>query len=272
MDGTGFRDGQSGDGCDMLVKCLFAFCNYRGDSVKHSPEPHRHSCTEIVYNAKGSGWMHEDERKWRYCPNQIVVYQPGPRHWAIDDPDHTGYHLCIGVSGEEASLIPTDVFEADQNLLLLFKMLENALAAPMPSTEQKSRLDLLASLVCLSLRNLDKAEGADGAPHYAQTAKQLIDTGFMEPLTIDELASRIYVSGDHLRSLFRKEYGIGPIHYLLRKRIEHAQGLLRNSDKKVNEIASICGFDDPYYFSRIFKKISGASPLAYRNADDDGDS
>jgi AraC-like DNA-binding protein len=249
----------------LLAQCLFAFYNQH-TAMARAPYPHAHACTELVFVGNVHGWMCEDDRRWRYGPNQIAVYQPGPRHWALSDADSVGYHLCIGVTGGESGLIPADVYDANQDLILLFKLIENLLALPVESATQASRLNLLASLICQSLRE-QYAAGAQATTHgYAQTAKLMIDTEFMAPLTVDDLATRIYISGDHLRYLFRKEYGVGPIHYLLRKRIEYAERLLTTTDKKVQEIARLCGFDDPAYFSRLFKHHNGSSPLQYRNS------
>lgn len=58
---------------------------------------------------------------------------------------------------------------------------------------------------------------------------------------------------------------ISPTEYRTKMRISVARSLLRNSSYRVSEIASQIGFDDPYYFSRIFKKSVGMSPRAYRN-------
>lgn len=246
------------------TQCLFAFIN-RHTRVSYKSAPHSHACTEIIYNVGESGWLHEGDRKWRYLPNQIMVYQPGTEHWAQVDPDEElGYHVCIGVGGGEAELIKSRIFNAELDLIPLFKMVEDVLKAGHGSALTRTRLDLLAELICLSLRELDQQQRPESSGSHAETAKKLIDARFMEDLTMDVLASNVYISSDHLRYLFRREYGIGPIHYLLRKRIEYAQGLLKNTSRKIHEIAALCGFDDPYYFSRIFKKISGKSPQKYR--------
>jgi YesN/AraC family two-component response regulator len=52
--------------------------------------------------------------------------------------------------------------------------------------------------------------------------------------------------------------------YLIHLRIQKACQLLDNTTLQVKEIAAVSGFDDPYYFSRIFKKVMGRSPVDYR--------
>ncbi|GEM_PF-5110589 len=68
----------------------------------------------------------------------------------------------------------------------------------------------------------------------------------------------------HLR--FRQELGTTPARYVMCQRIERARELLGNTDLPVYEIAQICGFEDPNYFSTVFKRETGMSPRAFRNA------
>ncbi len=66
-----------------------------------------------------------------------------------------------------------------------------------------------------------------------------------------------------IRSL--KQYtGMTPVQYIILIRIAKARTLLESTDYSINEIASIVGYDNPLYFSRIFKKHTGSSPANYR--------
>ena len=74
---------------------------------------------------------------------------------------------------------------------------------------------------------------------------------------------------DYLRRLFKKEVGVSPREYLLNGRMELARGIIlgglsiRYSDYTVSQLAEACGFADPLYFSRVFKKYFGVSPSEY---------
>ena len=69
-----------------------------------------------------------------------------------------------------------------------------------------------------------------------------------------------------LRRQFLKATGMRPVEFLNQKRVENAKSLLgANKNLPVKELASLCGFDDPYYFSRVFKKVTGMSPTAWKN-------
>lgn len=69
----------------------------------------------------------------------------------------------------------------------------------------------------------------------------------------------------HFRKLFRDATGLPPVEFLIRQRIDRAKILLQQSDSTVSlrQIAEQCGFSDPYYFSRQFKKLEHMSPTEY---------
>ena len=82
----------------------------------------------------------------------------------------------------------------------------------------------------------------------------------------DELASHFGYSESYMYRLFFKETGYAPMNYFLHMKIDRACQLLLHTNMKINQVALKLGFDDPYYFSRIFKKIVGTSPKDYRHS------
>lgn len=85
------------------------------------------------------------------------------------------------------------------------------------------------------------------------------------PLTIDSLAATLECSPRHLARLFRNsDIGQSPSDYLIRFRIQKASELLMQTELTLQEIAMNVGYQDGYYFSRMFKKYKGLSPIRYR--------
>lgn len=91
-----------------------------------------------------------------------------------------------------------------------------------------------------------------------------INDYFAEQIDIKQLASSIGYSADHFRVLFKKQTGISPKKYILNKRIELAKNQIIQNKISLTEIAQICGYDDYYQFSSLFKKHTGMSPIDFK--------
>lgn len=99
---------------------------------------------------------------------------------------------------------------------------------------------------------------------YFDEAVRYMTERLTESLTLSELAKQVGLSKQHLVYLFNREAGLPPIEYFLRLKVQRAGQLLDLTGLSVKEIAGAVGLSDPYYFSRIFKKIMGYSPTEYR--------
>lgn len=97
----------------------------------------------------------------------------------------------------------------------------------------------------------------------AEKAAAYISAHYREPVSMEALAVMVGVSHASLYRRFMKQYGMSPKRFLMRYRIEQACGLLLSTDMSVQEVAHAVGFDDAYYFSRVFKEIKGSSPTQF---------
>ncbi len=88
-------------------------------------------------------------------------------------------------------------------------------------------------------------------------------------ISLQELSGLAGLSENHYALLFRKQTGFSPVNYFIRLKIQNACRDLDLSDKLIYEIADGLGFSDCYYFSRVFKKVMGLSPRAYRKRRED---
>ena len=84
-------------------------------------------------------------------------------------------------------------------------------------------------------------------------------------LTTTEIATHFQYSPSHYTALFKKKTGLSPIDYFIKMKIHYACQLLCQNDLKIKEIAEKLGYDDPYYFSRLFKQVMNKSPKDYRD-------
>lgn len=86
-----------------------------------------------------------------------------------------------------------------------------------------------------------------------------------EEMSIDFLASLCGIKESYLRRLFTQAYGLSPIQYINKLRLNHAKDLLSQTSYKVTDISALSGFNNQYWFCRFFKKETGLTPTEYRN-------
>jgi AraC-like DNA-binding protein len=88
-------------------------------------------------------------------------------------------------------------------------------------------------------------------------------------ISLKELCRQYNYSVSRFSSLFKQKTGYSPIDYFIQMKMQRASQQLNFTDQSIKTIAMNMGFDDPYYFSRRFRKIMGASPKLYRESHKD---
>ena len=92
-------------------------------------------------------------------------------------------------------------------------------------------------------------------------AIEYIEENFLDnKIPVPFLAKKCEISETYLKKLFNKNFGVSPIKYIIRLKINHACDLLRSERYSVTQIAEICGYDNVYFFSRQFKNYVGTTP------------
>lgn len=134
--------------------------------------------------------------------------------------------------------------------------------------ERQMILSALGGLITALITSFSRQSGYSPAVQtvIAEIKKGVSDCAY----SAEESLRKLPLNYDYMRKLFKKEAGVTPREYLLRERMELARGIIRGgltnkySGYTVSQIAEACGFSDPLYFSRVFKKYFGVSPSEYR--------
>jgi transcriptional regulator GlxA family with amidase domain len=110
-----------------------------------------------------------------------------------------------------------------------------------------------------------KREASIGAQKIARSIyfmRQHLD----QPLQVATIAASVHVSPSHFFVLFKRWAGCSPIDYFIRLRMRRACQLLGAGSLHVKEVAAALGYEDPFYFSRVFKAVNQVAPSDYRRS------
>jgi len=232
----------------------------------------------LIYCVDGAGWYEVDGRRFDVRPNSYFILPAGRPHsyaadaaapWTIYWIHFRGtlaQHYAAGCVG------PQDVSPSDtsriSNRISLFEEIYNSLASS--PTRESIRYAMAAFQHFLaSLRYLQPFRSAAGGKRGSEggileAAVHFFEENIERHLSLDEVAEYVGFSPSHLSAVFRRRTGHGPLAYFNILKIRRACQLLDETDMRLNQISFKLGISDPYYFSRLFSKIMGVSPRAYR--------
>ncbi|UKS28167.1 response regulator [Paenibacillus sp. HWE-109] len=130
--------------------------------------------------------------------------------------------------------------------------------------ELKTQKDFISWIEKLKNTLLEVFKQTDESKRMIVKAKQFIIKYYMEDISLDSVAEHISISPNYLSTVFKKETGHNFIDYLTNARIEAAKKLLKEQKYKIYEISKMVGYENEHYFSRVFKKITGMSPIKFK--------
>lgn len=93
-----------------------------------------------------------------------------------------------------------------------------------------------------------------------------LDHRYTEDISVDSIASALFLNKHYIAHVFKDETGYSPMDYVISLRMNRAKALLTETDKNISEIAMECGYKDFTYFSKQFKKHTNLSPSKFRKA------
>ena len=133
------------------------------------------------------------------------------------------------------------------------------------AVEDYLRIFLLEACRCLAAGEVKPAVTEwSAATVRLDTVRNWLDAHYSEPVTLEQLAKKAGCSRNYLCRAFKNYSGKTVFDYLLERRIQAAMMRLRGSEEKIIGIAYDCGFHELSYFNRVFKRLTGQTPLAYR--------
>ncbi|WP_240941841.1 AraC family transcriptional regulator [Paenibacillus sp. HB172176] len=231
----------------------------------------------IMYCTNGRGWVRRNnERRYEVRKGEITVIPAGMPHEYGSSEEEPWTIYWLHVKGElgpsffeeewNAAPVPLPV-ERSSEMIGLFDECFGLLSQGY-SLEHVAYVSQLACHLAGLIRLIQTRRQAVPSPRRQldiEKAIQYMTERLEDNVSLSELAAQAALSVPHFTQLFKKKTGYSPIDYYLRLKIQLAGQYLDLTDQSVKAIGARVGFQDPYYFSRLFKKIMGKSPSAYRS-------
>jgi AraC family transcriptional regulator len=104
------------------------------------------------------------------------------------------------------------------------------------------------------------------SPWQIRKVTSHVEANLDRPIRNEELATLVRLNASHFGRAFRNSFGEPPHEYVIRRRVERAQGLMLSTDASLSDIALDCGLADQSHLTRLFRRIVGESPRAWRRA------
>jgi AraC-like DNA-binding protein len=248
-------------GSERVVKNDYTILRSKGRSDYH-----------LLYLIQGWIDIEIGSTKSRLHEGQCAVFYPGVRQMytftRVGEPVSLFLHFTGQAATETMNMLEpngTMIYDIVEPMQFeeLFRRLNKAhnLRTPLYIPEENSiLLQLLFTLIkgSVSVETAVKREILH-AMDYIQSHKQ-------EKIDWYEFTKSINMSYSRFVHLFTQSVGVPPQQYLIRLRIDHARTLLKDSTLNIAEISENAGFNDQFYFSRLFRKHCKLSPREYRNS------
>ncbi len=223
----------------------------------------------VEFVAMGEGELVLEGRQFHLSPGAVFCYGPGVPHVILCRPDKPMTKYFVDFSGSQAMKYfvrpgprPGEIAQstAPEQIAEIFERLIGAGRSDTPFHERITRLTgehllLRIAETAVPLGTVDTA-----AFVAFQRCREWVDRNYRHVKTLSQMALECDVHKVHLCRLFKRYIHRSPWQYVLRLRMRDAALRLQAPNARVRDVANVCGFNDPYQFSRTFHRVLGIWP------------
>ncbi len=257
---------------DLCVTHIGAFSAAGGHFVERKQGTSQHI---LIACTSGSGCCTLGDRDWKLSPGDLLFLPPRERHvyraspvtpWTIFWIHFRGlraddYLGTLGVSSAGPVISVTEP-------AVMIEAFEDTFRHAKHGFGEASMTGLTTAFArLLGLARVYMRAPGSRANHGENRLLKVLAAmreDLPHPWTLDELARAAHLSIPHFTELCRRQTGMPPLGLLIRLRLQRAMDLLQQGNHNVAEAALAVGYDDPFYFSRLFRKHMGMPPSACR--------
>lgn len=238
--------------------------------------PHSHQCSQLTYLFDGEGDVVVDGKRLHVGEHTLLYFSPGSLHYIDTIREkiksyNIKFHITDPNLKKKAGFLP-EAWKVPTSMLDSFIDI-HAIGMEKPiyymeKCELKITSLLFEFLSLVESNDCFHHKESGVNPELSLPIQKILNffcANYHIPITAEIIGEEGGYSYRYLSTLFNKKFGIAPIGYLERLRIEKAKDLIRNSDFGLKIIAEMTGFHSVHYFSSVFKKQTGYPPGEWRN-------
>ncbi|MCR4860687.1 MAG: AraC family transcriptional regulator [Bacteroidales bacterium] len=231
----------------------------------------------LLYCIDGYGWVDYKDERYQLGPGESFIIPAGAPHTYGADEQHPWTLYWVHFKGELAPYFSRNcdrvckMADPDHDRITgrttLFEELYLALDAGFGDTQLRyacaTLYHFLGTFQYLQA-GLTLQQGTSSGLGIIENCRTYMQEHLEQRITLDDICRFTGYKPAHCASIFKQNTGMTPIAYLQELRIRTAMQLFDTTDLKINQICHKVGIEDPYYFSRLFRKRTGLSPSAWR--------
>jgi AraC-like DNA-binding protein len=227
----------------------------------------------LIYCIDGKGTIEFTDRKYELSGGEIFCIPSKSSHKYYADENAPWSILWVHFKGEntkyfpltEKKIIRLETPRSNDRLQSLFSLLISVLEKNYTLGNFIYTSQLL-SVILSEIYLREKASDIDKQNQYLTKAIRYMYSKMDFELTLDDIADYMKLSKSYLNSIFKTYVQRSPIDFYIHLKMQEACKYFKMTDMHIYEVAQKLGYQDPYYFSRIFKKVIGTSPRNYSNS------
>ena len=230
---------------------------------------------QILYIASGKAHFYFDGAEHIVTAGNMIIYRPKEeQRYYYYGTDHTEVYWVHFTGSNVKNIIRSYGITDDMHIIHTGTSLEyKRLFTQMIQELKLCKEDYEELLLCYfthllimihRLMNIKPKGKTHALMEEMNAAVRYFHENYNKPICVEDYAEQHHMSVSWFIRNFKEYTEMTPTQYLLSLRISNAQTLLETTNYNVTEIADIVGYDNPLYFSRIFKKQSGLSPSEFR--------
>lgn len=264
---------------DLSVPLRINNCGYyrvHTTPVIETPHPEGRNDYQLLYIAAGKGHFYfKGSKEETIVPkgNMILFRPKEPQVYYYYAEDKTEVYWVHFTGSQVEDFLDHYELPKDENVFFtgispdypwIYNQIIRELQLQRVNYEELLRILLRHILLTINRYIKEQAQTGTDIINDMERAAHYFKENYTKNISIEQYAAEHLMSVNWFILSFKNVMKMTPMQYILSLRIAAAKGLLENSNKNINEISDAIGYDNPLYFSRLFKKHTGYSPSQYK--------